>query len=136
MKRTDVSAPAVVILSGLAAVLLFMGYTAPSASAQILYGSIVGTVSDQANAVVPKAVVTVTEPSTSLTRRVTADEAGYYSIPNLPEGTYDLSVTMVGFKTLTQKGGNVLINNVTRLDLNLEVGALSESGTVEASAAL
>src|ERR1700704_5437409 len=136
MKRTGVFARAVVVLSALATSLLFLGYGAQQASAQILYGSIVGTVTDQGAAVVPKATVSVTEISTSLNRRVTADEAGYYSIPNLPEGTYDLSVSMAGFKTLNQRGVNVLINNVTRLDVNLEVGALSESVTVEASAAL
>ena len=113
-----------------------MGFEAPVASAQVLYGSIVGTVTDQANAVVPKAAVTVKNTATGLSRQVIADEAGYYSIPSLPEGAYDVSVSAPGFKALTQKNVNVLINNVTRADLRLEVGALTESVTVEASAAV
>ncbi len=106
------------------------------ASAQVLYGSIVGTVTDQTNAVVPKAVVTARNASTGLSLQATADEAGYYSIRNLPEGNYDLSVTASGFRSLTQKGVNVLINSTTRADIGLQVGAVTDSVTVEASAAL
>ena len=84
---------------------------------------------------VPKAAVTVRNTSTGLSRQVVADEAGYYSIPSLPVGAYDVSVNAPGFKALTQKNVNVLINNVARADLRLEVGALTESVTVEASAA-
>jgi Carboxypeptidase regulatory-like domain/TonB dependent receptor-like, beta-barrel len=120
----------------LAASLIFMGYQAPVASAQVLYGSIVGTVTDPSNAVVVKATVTATSASTGLSRQAIADAAGYYSIPNLPEGNYDLAVSASGFKPLTQKSVNVLINNVTRVDIRLEVGAVTESVTVDASAAL
>ncbi|MDP2997261.1 MAG: TonB-dependent receptor [Bryobacterales bacterium] len=113
-----------------------MGYEAPVASAQVLYGSIVGTVTDQANAVVPKTAVTILNTATGLSRQATSDEAGYYSISNLPQGAYDLSVTVTGFKPLTQKGVHVLINTVTRADVRLEVGTVTDSVTVEASAAL
>ncbi|MBI3696658.1 MAG: carboxypeptidase regulatory-like domain-containing protein, partial [Acidobacteria bacterium] len=136
MKRKDRATRGVVILSCLATSFLFLGYDARIASAQVLYGSIVGTVTDPANAVVPNATVTVTHALTGLSRQASTDGAGYYSIPNLPQGAYDLSVTVSGFKPLTQKGVNVLINNVTRMDLSLEVGAVTESVTVEASAAL
>ncbi len=135
MKRKDRDTSGVVILLCLATSFLFLGYDAGIASAQVLYGSIVGTVTDQANAVVPKTVVTAKNTSTGLSRQVTTDEAGYYSITNLPEGTYDLSGSAAGFRPLTQKGVNVLINNVARVDLSLEVGAITESITVAASAA-
>ena len=62
---------------------------------------------------VPKAAVTVKNSATGLSRQVTTDEAGYYSIPNLPEGAYDLSVSAPGFKALTQRNVNVRINNVS-----------------------
>src|SRR5215470_228417 len=95
---------------------IFTGLEVPIASAQVLYGSIVGTVTDQANAMVPRATVTVRSTATGLSRQVNTDEAGYYSITNLPEGTYDLSVSAAGFRPLTQKDVNVLINSVTRAD--------------------
>src|ERR1044071_8728544 len=90
------------------ALLSLLILSAPVASAQVLYGSIVGTVTDQANAVVPKAAVTVRNIATGLSRQGNADEAGYYSIPNLPEGAYDVSVSMPGFKTLTQRNVSIL----------------------------
>src|SRR5229473_2925329 len=135
MKRRD-RVTRVLILASLAASFLFLGYDARIASAQVLYGSIVGTVTDPTGSVISKASVTVTNTSTGLSRQASADEAGYYSISNLPQGAYDLAVSAAGFKPLTQRNVNVLINTVTRADLGLEVGALSESVTVEASAAL
>ena len=116
--------------------LMSLGFQARFASAQVLYGSIVGTVTDPPGAVVSKATVTVTNTSTGLSRQTSADDAGYYSIPNLHQGAYDLAVSAVGFKPLTQKGVNVSINNVTRSDIGLEVGAVNESVTVEANAAV
>ena len=123
-------------LWSLVIVLMMTGYTARPASAQVLYGSIVGTLTDQTGAVVPKATVTVTNTSTGLSRQATTDDAGYYSIPNLPEGIYDLSITAGGFRPYTQKGVNVSINAVTRVDATMQVGAVTEEVTVEAATAL
>jgi len=112
------------------------GYSARTASAQVLYGSIVGTLTDESGAVVPKGAVTVTNTSTGLSRKATADDSGYYSIPNLPEGTYDLSVSASGFKPYTQTAINVQINGVTRINPTIQVGAVNEQVTVEASTAV
>src|SRR5689334_13693112 len=94
---------AVVRLSCLTACLMILGYGTRIASAQVLYGSIVGTITDPTSAVVSKATITITNTSTGLSRQVSTDDAGYYSIPNLPQGNYDLSVNASGFKPLTQK---------------------------------
>jgi hypothetical protein len=124
-----------VVLSCLAFLFLVMGYSVRTASAQVLYGSIVGTLTDETGAVVPKATVTVTNTSTGLSRDVNTDDAGYYSIPNLPEGTYDLSVSATGFRPYTQKGINVPISAVTRINAIIQVGAVTEQVTVEAATA-
>jgi Carboxypeptidase regulatory-like domain len=124
------------ILPYLFTVLIFMGYEAPVASAQVLYGSVVGTVTDRTGSVVPKAAVKITSTTTGLSREVAADSAGYYSIPNLPQGDYELTASAPGFKPLTQKGIAVLINQVTHMDVSLEVGGFTESITVEATGAL
>src|SRR6478609_3514953 len=97
-------------------VCVVIAFISGTASAQVLYGSIVGTLTDDTGAGVPKAVVTVKNTSTGLPRQVTADDTGYYSIPNLLEGTYDLSVAANGFRPYSQKGVTVAINNVTRVD--------------------
>jgi hypothetical protein len=104
--------------------------------AQVLYGSIVGTVTDDTGAGVPKAVVMVTNTSTGLSRQATADDTGYYAIQNLPEGVYDLSISSSGFRPYSQKGVTVSINNVTRIDANVKLGGLTEQVSVEASTAL
>lgn len=116
--------------------LMVMGYAAGTASAQVLYGSIVGSLTDETGAVVPKAVVTATNTSTGLERQTTSDDTGYYSIPNLPEGTYDLSVSASGFRPYTQTGVDVPINIVTRVDVTVHVGAITEQVTVEASSSV
>ena len=72
-------------LSCLAIGLMVMGYTARTASAQVLYGSIVGTLTDETGAVVPNAVVSVKNASTGLSRQATTDGTGHYSIQNLLE---------------------------------------------------
>jgi hypothetical protein len=118
----------------LATSLLVVGH-ARTASAQVLYGSIVGILTDETGAVVPKAAVTVTNTSTGLSREASTDNAGYYSIPNLPEGTYDLSVSATGFRPYTQKGINVPISAVTRINAIIQVGAVTEQVTVEAATA-
>ncbi len=136
MERSGTLARTGVLSCAITCLVIFMGCEAPFASAQVLYGSIVGTVTDQTKSVVPQTVVKVTNTSTGLVRETSTDSAGYYSIPNLPQGTYDIAVSASGFKPLTQKNLDVLINNVTHVDVSLEVGALAESVSVEASAAL
>lgn len=118
------------------AVLALLVAAAPPAVAQVLYGSVVGTVTDPTGAAVPKATVTVVHTATGLSRQVATDETGYFSIPNLLQGNYDVSVSASGFKPFTRRGVNVLTNTVTRVDVSLEVGAITESITVEATAAL
>ena len=127
---------ATVILSWLAIGMFLTVYPARPASGQVLYGSMVGTVTDQSGAMVPTAAVTVSNTSTGLSRQTTTNEVGYYSIPNLPEGGYDLSVSISGFKPYVQKGISVSINAVTRVDATIQVGALSEEVRVEAITAL
>lgn len=122
-------------LASLALVLVVTGYGARPASAQVLYGSVVGTLTDETGATIPKAAIAIVNTATGLSRQTTANDAGYYSIPNLPEGVYDVSVTATGFRPYTQKGVNVSINSVTRVDAVIKLGALTEEVSVEASTA-
>jgi hypothetical protein len=105
------------------------------AAAQVLYGSVVGTVTDQSGALIPGATVTLTNTQTGQVREATTDSAGNYSILNVLEGTYDLTVAMTGFRNYVQKGITVSINTVTRTNVNLELGQVTDTVTVEATAA-
>ncbi len=109
---------------------------APCLQAQVLYGSVIGTVKDQTGAVVPGASVTITNIATGQSRETLSDDTGNYSILNVLEGTYDLTVKLSGFRTHMEKGITVSINTVRRTDISLQVGQVSETVSVEANAAV
>ncbi len=104
------------------------------AHAQVLYGSIVGTIEDPSGAIVPGASITATNTQTGAAREAKADEQGRYTLVNVLPGTYSLLVTAPGFRSLTRTGITVTINSVTRVDSRLEVGQVSDKVTVEATA--
>jgi len=121
----------VAFLAGLMAFFL-----AQPGHAQVLYGSIVGNVVDPSEAPVPGATVTVTQRETGFSRSTTTSDLGSYSFPNLPAGTYEVRVSRSGFQTYTQSDVHVTINSVARVDVRLAVGAVTETVTVAASAAV
>src|SRR4029079_19677437 len=84
-------------------------------TAQTTFGRISGTVSDSAGAAVPNATVTVSNPATSFTRTVATDNSGFYTVTNVPVGTYSVSVEMQNFKKA------VLPGNVINADSRLTV---------------
>jgi len=100
------------------------------ASAQALYGSITGTVTDQQGAPIPGATVTAANTGTGLNVNAVTDANGSYTFRNLPPGVYDLSASLEGFRALNQTGLRVSAGNPVRVDLKLEVGALAETVNV------
>src|SRR6266705_1381049 len=112
---------------------LALGY-AHRAGAQVLYGSVTGTVTDQTGAGVPKAHVVLTNRATNVQREADADDTGHYVVIDVSPGNYDLTVKAGGFKPLTQTSLTVGATTVTNADAKLQVGAVSEQVTVEASA--
>src|SRR4051812_38271955 len=75
----------------------FIGLPA-AASAQVLYGSIVGNVTDESNLAVPGAAVKITQSETNQSREAVTNEAGAYTFPNVAAGTYEVDVTLPGFQ--------------------------------------
>lgn len=126
----------ILLTSCMLGALLFLPVFVQELNAQVLYGSVVGSVKDQSGAVVPGATVAATNTQTGQTKEGVSDASGNYLIPNLLEGTYDLSVKMTGFRNYLEKGVVVSINTVTRADVNLQVGQVADTVTVEASAAV
>lgn len=111
-----------------------LGMYAIPAAAQVLYGTILGTVEDASGAVVPNAKVTIAEKATGFSRETTTDVAGNYSIPSVPIGSYTVKIVANGFKGLTREGVVLTVNTTARVNAKLEVGAVSDQVTVEASA--
>jgi hypothetical protein len=110
-------------------------WMAPRAGAQVLYGSLVGSVSDQSGAVVPQAAISITNRATGQARETMSDSDGRFLIQNVQAGTYDLKVTAAGFRTVTRTNVAVSINTVTRVPVELELGQVTEQITVEAGLA-
>jgi len=106
------------------------------AKAQVLYGSVVGTVTDQSDAAIPSATITLTSKETGLAKEASTDVSGRYSLVNILPGRYDLKVVAKGFRTYVQSDLAVSPDAITRADVKMEVGQLTETVTVEAQAAV
>ncbi|HTS64830.1 MAG TPA: TonB-dependent receptor [Candidatus Acidoferrales bacterium] len=115
---------------------LVSAWSVRPASAQVLYGSVVGTVTDQSDAVVPTATVTLTSKGTGLSKEAQTDSGGRYSLVNVLPGRYDIKVTAKGFRAFSLNDFEVSPNVIGRADVKLEVGQLTETISVEATAAL
>ena len=104
------------------------------AFAQSTAGTLTGSVTDPAGAIVPDAQVSITNKATGQTLQTATNAEGTYSAPGLASGTYDVTVTKTGFSTVNQK--DIFLGpTVTRtLNITLEVGQVSQQVTVEASA--
>src|SRR6266404_8936951 len=86
------------VLLSLGIVLLGVLWNVPMAQAQVLYGSVVGHVTDPSGAAIPGAKVTITNPDTNQSRDTTTDMAGDYSFTAVQTGTYKLRVSQERFK--------------------------------------
>ncbi len=105
---------------------LFILTLATSLVAQETTASINGTITDATGAVVTKAQITVTQPSTGFSRETVSGAAGDYNLPLLPPGTYTMKVQAAGFSTVEQKGITLLVGRVVTLNQTLKPGGASE----------
>jgi len=106
------------------------------ALAQTDRGTITGTISDSTGAVVASAAVEARNLETGIAYQGAASTTGNYTLAQLPAGVYELSVTVPGFKKFTRQGLTVQVAQTLRIDISLEVGASTESITVQADAPL
>jgi hypothetical protein len=113
-----------------------LGLGVQSAGAQVLYGSIVGNVNDAQGASIPGATVTITSKETGLSRDTTSGNDGAYSLINVLPGSYDLKVALQGFREFVRTGVPVTVGSISRVEVSLEVGALSETVTVASAVQL
>jgi hypothetical protein len=93
-------------------------------------GALTGTVSDPGGALVGGVKVTVTNESTGEIRTVTTTDNGAYTVPLLPPGAYYIDFTKSGFKSSVTTGIHINVTETARLDVHLEVGAVTEKVTV------
>ena len=118
------------------AVCLIVSGAAQTGQAQVLYGSIVGNVTDSSGASVPGAIVKVTQIETNESREVTTNDSGAFSLTTIHTGTYNVSVTKAGFQSFAAENVGVTLNSAVRVDATLQVGQQTQSVQVAAESAL
>lgn len=117
------NAVSLMLISGAAA---FLSLPATS-MAQAVNGSLLGTVQDKTGAAVPNAKVTITEKATNISHEAQTNASGNYSFQNLGPGTYSVTVELQGFQRETRPNVDVLVNNTTRTDFDLNPGNVTET---------
>jgi hypothetical protein len=98
--------------------------------------TLVGTLTDNTGAVVPGATVTIVNTETQFTSNTQTTSEGAYYVPNLIPGTYRLTIEAQGFKRYVREGIILRTSETPRIDVQLEVGAVTESINVSGSAPL
>ncbi len=100
---------------------------------QTITSTMIGTVTDPANALIPGVEIRLTDRGTGAARTVTTDNAGLFRFPNLPPGIYTVTIRASGFKTRLEKDINLASSETRDLGtISLEIGNVSEQITVEA----
>jgi hypothetical protein len=115
-------------------ILVFVAMCSSLVHAQSNEGALAGTVLDPTGNAVPGAAVTATNSSTGQSFKTIATPTGNYHFPVLVVGTYDVTATAPGFKKAQRTGVAVQIQSTTSLDIQLAVGAASETVEVTATA--
>ncbi len=119
----------------LLSLLLLLLLAATNGWAQVT-AQINGTVVDSSGGVLPGATVTAINSDTGFRREVVSNEAGAYTLSNLPIGPYRIEVALSGFRGYTRTGIVLQVNSNPVIPVTLELGDLAETVSVEASTPL
>jgi hypothetical protein len=123
-------------LSLSAVVLTVLGLTPALSLAQSASATLTGTVKDTSGAVLPGVSITVRNTATNDNRTTVSASDGLYRLTNLPRGTYEVKAELQGFKALTQSSVLLTVGDTVRVDVVLEIGAVSETVQVQGLAPL
>jgi TonB dependent receptor/Carboxypeptidase regulatory-like domain len=110
--------------------------SAVPALAQRTTGSLVGTVEDESGSVLPGVSVSVKGPTVVGTQTATTNESGFYRFAALPPGTYSVSFTMQGFRTVTRPDIRVPLGATVEENASLKISQLAEEVTVTGESAV
>ncbi|HEV2761604.1 MAG TPA: TonB-dependent receptor [Pyrinomonadaceae bacterium] len=120
-------------LNALLTLLCTLAFLTATASGQVTGGAVTGAVLDAQGAVVPGAAVTLRSKETGQTLTSQTTASGSYTFPNVPVGTYTITINNAGFQTATQEL-TVTLNQTTTVNATLQVAGVSaETVTVTAS---
>ena len=111
---------------------LLFGLGASLAHASVT-GSVSGTVTDPSGGLIPGATVIARNVDTGIQTPTRTNAQGFYSIPALPPGKYEVTIKASGFKEYLQSGLVLDVNTALRVDATLQVGAVTQEVSVSAS---
>ena len=112
------------------------GLLACALFAQSDRGTITGAITDPAGAVIPTAAIQARNTDTGVVYQTETTATGNYTVSQVPAGPYEITVTAAGFKKYIRTGVAVEVTQVVRLDVALEVGAATDTITVNAEVSL
>jgi hypothetical protein len=118
---------------GLCALFLLL-MTAAALYGQGATATLLGTVRDQSNAVLPGVAITVNHVETGATRNSVTGARGEYRVSALPPGSYEIHAEMAGFQTGIRKGVTLNVGSEATVDFTLQVGNVAESVTITGEA--
>src|SRR6202035_4354904 len=114
--------------------MLFFGFfAAVAAHSQVTGATLAGTVTDASGAIISRAQISVKNNATGVTREVTSDSSGLYTVPNLIPGDYEVRVSAQGFSTAKHSNVSLAVGQQQQLNFSLKVGETSQ--TVEVTGA-
>ena len=123
-------------LSYLCVIVSFCIFLVTTTFAQSDVGTIVGFVRDHSDAVVPGATITIQNEGTNQVQVVTSDSQGRYTVPNLRPADYTMTAEAKGFKKFISTHNKLSSNTTLSLDASLDVGQLTETVEVTATASV
>src|SRR5437667_7599168 len=104
--------------------------------AQVTTATIAGVAQDASGAVIPGVSITVKNLDTGITRTVTTDEGGRYTVPDLTIGSYEVEAQLPGFQTEVRSGITLSVGRSAVINFALKVGQISDKVTITEEAPL
>src|SRR6202521_5154813 len=105
-----------------------------TANAQVVGATLYGTVTDQSGGVVPQVTISIKNIATGITRTSTTNSAGFYSVPNLLPGAYEIKTSAQGFSSELKTGVTLTVGEQQVLNFTLQVGRMSQTVVVTTEA--
>ena len=122
-----------IAVGGIVAALMILLFSSMPGYSQVTGATLTGTVTDPSGATVPGAQISVKNNATGVMREVTSDSSGFYTVPNVIPGNYEVTVSAQGFSTAKQSSLSLAVGQQQQLNFSLKVGETSQ--TVEVTGA-
>jgi hypothetical protein len=122
------------VILGVFLSLVFCFFTSIPAYSQVTGATLSGTITDASGGVIAGAQVSIRNTATGITKDTTTDSSGFYTVPNLQAGNYEVKVTAKGFTTAVQSGLALAVGAQQSLNISMKVGETSQTVQVTEAA--